>query len=125
MDYVRKNFTLPVDVAEKLGGELNQSAVVVEALRVRWAAKDTLKRLVAVTDALEKKLNPEVTLGDLNRQFELGLPEAENKPSVTAGLPCCERQRPDPIKQTVPCRHWLRNEGGDFVNTYTGEVLVV
>lgn len=66
MKYIRKDFTLPEDLVERLSKERSMSGTVAEALNLYFNHKDTVKRLVVVADGLEKKLNPEVSLGQLN-----------------------------------------------------------
>ena len=97
----RKLFTLPTEIAERLGRERNQSATVAEALDVYFNHKDLMRKLANNTERIIDHL------------------EKKDKPTASV---CCGGPRPDPETEAVPCRHWLRRDEG-FVNTQTGEVF--
>lgn len=111
MEYTRKLFTIPVDTAEWLESQHNQSSTVVEALELLRAHKNTVKQLASNTGRL------------------LDLVEARQKEKVVQTAKqiygeCCGGQRPDFETEAQPCIHWRRKED-HFLNIVTGEIIPV
>lgn len=57
MDYERRNISLPVEVNRRLRKDGNASGTIVTALETYWRAKDSGKRIVALADELNRRLD--------------------------------------------------------------------
>lgn len=46
-----------------------------------------------------------------------------SRPDPKTGYPCCVERKPNPETKVAPCRHWIRDDDGDYTNQYTGETV--
>lgn len=111
MEYTRKLFTIPVELAEWLETQNNQSGTVVEALELLRAHKNTVRQLASNTSRI-------LDLVETKQQ------EKAVETSKKIYGECCGGQRPDFETEAQPCIHWRRKED-HFLNIVTGEIIPV
>jgi hypothetical protein len=114
MSYIRKLFTLPTSIADRLAEERNQSATVAKALDMYFNHQNVIKRVAASVERIEERLaesphpNKHPAAQPYRRQQEQ----------------CCVSNRPNAELRTTPCRHWQQTDEG-FKNMLDGDEVLL
>lgn len=94
MKYVRRLYTLPEAVAERIDKEHNSSATVVDALKLYWESKDAARQVInqskRIIELLEEPRVPEKTF-EQHLQEKLALTRS-NHPDWTLRIEGSEVQ---------------------------------
>jgi hypothetical protein len=108
------------DVWEKFGEEKGKSNIINQLLAEHYGLDP---REVTVSDELipEQFTRPQV----MSPQVRQAEPFVPRPPDPNSGYPCCVTRRPNPETLITPCKHWNRNEDGDYINSITSEVVMV